>query len=58
MLVYDLNAIEFLHGMSNSQGNFAWECQIPCSMGDTKITERVPKSGSHVYMTLGEWGLR
>ena len=31
-------------GMPNSLGNFAWGCQIPCSVGDTKNTEGVPKS--------------
>ena len=31
-------------GMPNSVGNFAWGCQIPCSVGDTKSTEGVPKS--------------
>ena len=24
--------------------NYAWGCQIPCSVGDTKSTEGVPKS--------------
>ena len=35
-------------GMPNSLGNFAWGRQIPCSVGDTKSTEGVPKS-------LGDW---
>ena len=30
--------------MPNSPGNFAWRFRIPCSVGDTKITEGVPKS--------------
>ena len=30
--------------MPNSLGNFAWGSQIPCSVGDTKNTEGVPKS--------------
>ena len=66
ILVYDLNAIKYLHGdakfsrgilhrgfefsrefcmgIPNSLGNFAWGCQIPCLVGDTKNTEVVPKS--------------
>ena len=35
---------ELCMGMPNSLGNFAWGCQIPCSVGDTKSTEGVPKS--------------
>ena len=31
-------------GMPNSLGDFAWGCQIPCSVGDAKNTEGVPKS--------------
>ena len=34
---------EFYMGIPNSLGNFAWGCQIPCSMGATKNTEGVPK---------------
>ena len=44
ILVYDLNAREFSIEMPNSLGNFAWGCQIPCSVGDTKSTEGVLKS--------------
>ena len=48
----DLNAREFLHGDAKfprefsmeMPGNFAWGCQITCSVGDTKNTEGVPKS--------------
>ena len=31
-------------GILNFLGNFAWGCQIPCLVGDTKNTEGVPKS--------------
>ena len=31
-------------GILNSLGNFAWGCEIPCLMGDTKNIEGVPKS--------------
>ena len=35
---------DFYTEMPNSLGNFAWGCQIPCLVGDTKNTEGVPKS--------------
>ena len=41
-------------GILNSLGNFAWGCQIPCLVGDTKNTEVVPKSLGD--LTLGEGG--
>ena len=57
ILVYDFNR-EYLHGDAKCLGNFAWGFQIPCSVGDTINTERVPKSlgglswGARFPMTL------
>ena len=43
ILVYDLNAIKYLHGDAKFSPDFAWGCQILCLVGDTKNTEGVPK---------------
>ena len=44
ILLYDLNARDFLHGDAKFSREFCMGWQIPCSVGDTKNTERVPKS--------------
>ena len=42
------NSLGILHGDAKFSREFCVGCQIPCSVGDTKITEGGPKSLGHL----------
>ena len=42
--VYGLNARDFFNGDAKFSREFCMGCGIPCSVVDSKNTERVPKS--------------